>query len=403
VFVDTTLTTPPTGGGQTFLAHLAPALRHRGHDVTVITEPGADYSVAEQIGTSGVRVLDDVWPVTDMPEERARRLAEWVNRASADAYVLSLSRDVGWLALPFLRPETRTAAVVHLDGRAFYDPLAYYEAFVDFAIGVSHEIYQKLGPRCGVAENRTRQIAYGVERLSPGLIRDRLHEPRNPNGLQIAYIGRIVQTQKRILDLPALVTELNRRNVPFTLHLIGDGEDTPRLAAALQQAKVAGQVRWWGWLAPDEVRARLRQLDALVLPSDVEGLPLVLLEAMGYGVVPVATRIPSGNSELVRDGENGFLAAVGDMGGFAVRLEQMHRDPELLARLRRAAWETMDGYSIGRMVTAYETLFSGPATRAPRPAGPFPVMPSCRSPYPKWLRRVKWRLAGAAAVARRRA
>lgn len=401
VFVDTTLTTPPTGGGQTFLAHLAPALLHRGHDVTVITEPGDDRFVADQISTAGVRVLDDVWPVTDMPEERARRLAEWVNRASVDAYVLSLSRDVGWLALPSLRPETRTAAVVHSDGPAFYDPLAHYSPFVDAAIGVSREIYDKLPVRCGIPENRTRQIPYGVERLSPRQILDRVQEPRHPNGLQVAYIGRIVQSQKRVLDLPALVSELSRRSVPFTLHLIGDGPDTPRLAKALPPATVGGQIRWWGWLAPTEVRARLTQLDALVLPSEVEGLPLALLEAMAHGVVPVATRIPSGTGELIRDEENGFLAAVGDMGCFAARLEQVHRDPELLPRLRRAAWTTMEAYSIERMVSAYETWASGPAPRAPRPAGPFPVMPSCRSPYPTWLRRVKWRVAGAAEVARR--
>jgi glycosyltransferase involved in cell wall biosynthesis len=371
--------------------------------VTVITQPGDDRRVADQISTAGVRVLDDVWPVTDMPEERARRLAEWVNRASADAYVLSLSRDVGWLALPSLRPETRTAAVVHSDGRAFYDPLAHYAAFVDSAIGVSREIYQNLNVRCGVAENRRRQIPYGVERLSPRRLLDRIHEPRHPNGLQIAYVGRIVHSQKRVLDLPALVSELRRRSVPFTLHLIGDGPDAPRLAEALREANGGGggQVRWWGWLAPTEVSARLMQLDALVLPSEVEGLPLALLEAMGHGVVPVVTRIPSGHSEVVRDEENGFLAAVGDMGGFAARLEQMHCDPELFSRLRRAAWETTEAYSIERMVSAYEACLSEPAPRAPRPAGPFPVMPSCRSRYPIWLRRAKWRLAGAATVARR--
>ena len=256
-FVDTTLTTPPTGGCQTFLTHLALALRDRGHDVSVITEPGDDSRVADQIRGAGVRVLDDVWPATDIPEERARRLAEWVNRASLDAYVVSVSRDVGWLALPFLRPETRTAAVIHSDGPAFYDPLAHYEPFVDCAIGVSGEIHQKLASRCRIPPERTRQIPYGVDRFSRPQLRARVDEPCDPAGLQLAYVGRIAHSQKRVLDLPLLVSELTGRGVPFVLHMIGDGPDAPRLAEAFRETKGGEQVRWWGWLAPADVRARL--------------------------------------------------------------------------------------------------------------------------------------------------
>ena len=230
---------------------------------------------------------------------------------------------------------------------------------------------------------------------------ERLKVPQDRRPLEVAYIGRLVQSQKRVLDLAPLVRELARRNLPFVLHLIGSGEDAPRLREELARAEVGHHVRWWGWLTRTEVGARLRQLDALVLPSDVEGLPLALLEAMGHGVVPVATRIPSGNTELVRDGENGFLAAVGDSNGFADRLEQLHRDPALLTRLRRAAWVTSEDYSVEHMASAYEACFAGEGERAPRPSGPFPVMPSCRSRYPLWLRKVKWRLSGVLPGARR--
>jgi glycosyltransferase involved in cell wall biosynthesis len=400
--VDTTLTTPPTGGCQTFLAHLAPGLHARGHDVVVVTEPGKDSTVADRIRAAGVPVREDIWPPTDMPQERAQRLADWVREAATDAYVVSLSADVGWLALPLLPPATRTAAIVHSDGPTFYAPLAYYSAFVDAAVGVSRETHEKIVALAGVPEDRARRVPYGVERISAGVLEQRARAARHPDGLQLAYVGRVVQSQKRVLDLPALARALTDRQVPFTLHLVGDGEDAARLATALGEAVVAEGVRWWGWLAPDQVRARLLEMDSLVLPSEVEGLPLALLEAMACGVVPVVTRIPSGHTEIVRDGENGFLVAVGDMVGFAARLEQLHRDEALLSRLRRAAWETSERYSIERMVSAYEALLGQPTSRAPRPAGPYPVMPSCRSRYPDWLRRVKWRLAGTVALARRR-
>ena len=125
---------------------------------------------------------------------------------------------------------------------------------------------------------------------------ERLNVSRDQRLLEVAYIGRLAQTQKRVLDLVPLVQELARRNLPFVMHLIGAGEDGRRLHEEPARAGVSRHARWWGWLTPADVSVRLRQLDALVLPSESEGLPLVLLEAMGHGVVPVATRIASGNT-----------------------------------------------------------------------------------------------------------
>lgn len=392
--VDTTLTTPPTGGCQTFLEHLAPALQRRGHQVDVLTEPGPEQAVADRLRRAGVRVLQKVWPRRFLPEERGRRLAEWCGRERVDVYVVSLSRDVGWLALPHLDHAIRTAAVVQADVPAFYEPLTYYAAFVDRAVGVSRETHRKIAALCGVPESRSVRIPYGVNRLPETRLAERQRLSHDSRPLEIAYIGRLVQCQKRVLDLVPIVRELAGRSLPFAMHLIGSGEDAARLREALASAGVGQHVRWWGWLPPEDVSLCLKQFDALVLPSDFEGLPLVLLEAMAHGVVPVATRIASGNTELVRDGENGFLADVGDSSAFADRLEQLHRDPALLTRLRHAAWSTSADYSVERMAAAYEACFTSCADRAPRPAGAIPVMPSCRSRYPLWLRRLKWRLLG---------
>ena len=50
--------------------------------------------------------------------------------------------------------------------------------------------------------------------------------------------------------------------------------------------------------------------------SDYEGLPVALLEAMGNGLAPVVSRIASGNTELIKNEENGYLVEVGDIEGF---------------------------------------------------------------------------------------
>src|SRR4030042_80271 len=96
--VDTTLMQPPTGGCQTFLFGLGAGLAQRGWEVHVICEYGPDSSVAARLVRSGVKLHRDVWRPWHIPEERAPRLAAWAHESKVNAYVVSLSADVGWLA-----------------------------------------------------------------------------------------------------------------------------------------------------------------------------------------------------------------------------------------------------------------------------------------------------------------
>jgi glycosyltransferase involved in cell wall biosynthesis len=396
VIVDTTFTTPPTGGAHTFLVDLSTILVSRGWRVSVVSQPGNDQAIGRALIEAGAEVTMKLWQRRHLPEEKASRLANWVNRERPDAYVVSASPDVGWLALPLLDSSIATFTIAHNDVGAFYDPLKHYRPFVDCAIGVSEAIHQKIIRDCGVPVERARQIPYGVQPISPEQLAEKSSEPERP--LAIGYVGRIVQEQKRVLDFVPLVRELTNLNVPFQLEIIGDGPDRNELERQLKATGVGKDVNFTGWLSPEKVKTKLAALDVFLLLSDYEGLPVALLEAMAHGVVPVVTRIESGNTQLVRDGENGFVLPVGDTAGFAARLEALAGDREALAALGRAAWETSKQYSIERMADNYAAAFIEVAqrvsTRRDREGvgANYPVMNSCRSKYPFWLRRIKQRV-----------
>jgi glycosyltransferase involved in cell wall biosynthesis len=104
----------------------------------------------------------------------------------------------------------------------------------------------------------------------------------------------------------------------------------------------------------NDIRAHLASLDILVLPSTLDGRPVVVLEALALGVPVIASRV-GGLPALVRDGETGFLVEPGDTREAARHLHRLASDPEELDRLRHSARtfaETTLDASV--MNTAYE-------------------------------------------------
>ena len=76
----------------------------------------------------------------------------------------------------------------------------------------------------------------------------------------------------------------------------------------------------------DDIRAHLASLDVLILPSVMDGRPVVVLEALALGVPVIATRV-GGLPALVRDGETGFLVEPGDTEAMARHLRRLVDDP----------------------------------------------------------------------------
>jgi glycosyltransferase involved in cell wall biosynthesis len=402
VFVDTTLTTPPNGGAHTFLVDICRCLLAKGERVSVVTQPGSDESLVSVLQSAGVEVRMDLWRRSHLPEQRAKRLAKWVNDRNLDIYVVSASADVGWLALPHLSMNVATITIAHNDDPSFYEPLRHYHPFVDTAVAVSSEILRKIEKN--VAKERARKIAYGVTPVSEAELQHR-QSPGNGRPLQIVYVGRIVQGQKRVMDFVPLVRSLKARGVRFHLNLVGDGSHRSQLSEAFASAGLSEFVHFWGWQSSNEVKKLLSQMDVFILVSEYEGLPVALLEGMAQGLAPVVSRIASGNVEVINDAENGYLVPVGDIEGFAERLEHLANDLTQLRKIQRAAWLTSQQYTLEIMVNRYLECFAnargfGLSREFRRQAnGSYPLMSSCVSRYPAWLRRIKYHLTGFAIFA----
>jgi glycosyltransferase involved in cell wall biosynthesis len=105
--------------------------------------------------------------------------------------------------------------------------------------------------------------------------------------------------------------------------------------------------------------ACLAEHDVFVLPTRVEGLPVALLEAMGCGLVPVVSNIPSGVPDVVADGVTGFLPEVGDVDGFAHAIARLAADRSLLERFSGEARRTVEQqFDIRARAKDYQSLYA---------------------------------------------
>jgi colanic acid/amylovoran biosynthesis glycosyltransferase len=204
--------------------------------------------------------------------------------------------------------------------------------------------------------NRRFLRDFGGDRLSPVEVVHAGVDPRQyvfrertiPSRGPVAALCVATLQEKKghavLLEALASVPELERLNVD----LVGGGELRVPLEERVAALGLGERVRFLGARDEAEVRARLERADLFVLPSliaadgQMEGLPVVLIEALACGVPSVSTRL-SGIPELISDRDNGVLAEPGDAASLAASLRWVVDGGELdLAAGRRLVEREFD-------------------------------------------------------------
>ena len=156
---------------------------------------------------------------------------------------------------------------------------------------------------------------------------------------RILFVGRLVKRKgvnHLIEAVQALPAELRA-----SLTVIGDGPERGALAAQVREGGLEARVNFRGRVADSELKESYAASDVFVLPSvrdakgDTEGLGVVLLEAMSYGVPVVGSDI-GGITDIIEDGESGLLVPPASSDQLARALERLALDPALATRLGAA-------------------------------------------------------------------
>ena len=181
---------------------------------------------------------------------------------------------------------------------------------LDALLTVSPYLQQVIKERFGVDSTVVYNMYGEAFSLGPGSGRK--------NGIAFVAVGSLLP----IKHFDMMLDSLHRvKGIDWTLDIIGEGPERPRLEGLIREFGLEKRVRLLGRMGHEEIAKQLRNSDVFLLSSLRETFSVVCIEAMACGLPVISTRC--GGPELMVNDRNGVLVAVDDVAAMAAAIEQV--------------------------------------------------------------------------------
>lgn len=171
---------------------------------------------------------------------------------------------------------------------------------------------------------------------------------------KVLAVGRF-EYQKNFSELIDIWATVSQDFPEWKLEIVGDGPFRENLLKQIERLNIGLQTQITS--STKDVESHYQSSSIYVLTSHFEGLPMVLLEAQAMGLPIVSYACPSGPSDIVSDGETGFLVSPYDRVEFAARLRTLILNDELRASMSMRTMQASDRFSREHIMSKWETLF----------------------------------------------
>ncbi len=178
-----------------------------------------------------------------------------------------------------------------------------------------------------------------------------------PERVRILTIGRLIPRKGFQFLIRALPKIVENAAHDFEIEIVGDGPYQKELLKLAADLDVTEHIRFAGSVPYAELPGKYRDADIFILPSLAEGMPLVVLEAMGTGLPIVASRV-QGIEELVAEDVNGALFDPGDADGLARSLVKLINAGKRRVEMGEASVARVKPYDWKHIADAYLTLYA---------------------------------------------
>lgn len=201
-----------------------------------------------------------------------------------------------------------------------------------------------------------------------------LKNPLNPDFDDEAYEGI---RRKAIVTMGRLSVEKNQKLLveafskialkytEYIVEIYGDGPLKEELQRQIDSSGLNKRVLLMG--RKDRVRDYVKDASIFVLPSNSEGMPNALLEAMALGIPSIATDCPIGGSAfIIRDHENGLLLPMNDADALAQALAELIQNRVLAEKLGRNGRKVTEDFAAEKVSAEWEAYLKEVANRGER-------------------------------------
>lgn len=191
--------------------------------------------------------------------------------------------------------------------------------------------------------------------LHEDALKQRMERDCNSTVLFLGELGK----RKGCYDIPSVI-KMVKESIPdvrFVLAGAGSEADEKNIKQLIEDKGVRDNTVFPGWVRGEKKDRLLRKADVFFLPSYNEGMPMSVLDAMGYGLPIVSTNV-GGIPKIVHDGDNGYCCDAGDVKMFAEGITRLLMSDE---NRRIAAVESMKivkaGYSLEFHLQRLECIY----------------------------------------------
>jgi glycosyltransferase involved in cell wall biosynthesis len=328
---------PLAGGAEVYFQEIFSRLVSRGHHVALLSERFAGSEPEDVI--EGIRIIRAGGKFT-FNFTAGRLVGPLAESLDADIVIDDLNKIPFYSTWHTKRPVL--AILMHLfRGSIFRETLPPMAAYVW---------------RVGIDSDRIAVIPPGTDvgRFSP--------DPAVPREPLVLHVGRL-KRYKATGHLLQAARRLKERGVKFTVVVVGDGDDRPRLEGLTAKFGLGEQVRFTGFIPEAEKVNWYRRAAVLAENSAKEGWGLIVMEANACGTPVVVANSP-GLRDSSKDGVNGLMYEYGDVPALAEKLERLLSDESLRSRLgqQAIAWAkqwTWDGAAQAMERVIEETMNEG--------------------------------------------
>ena len=171
----------------------------------------------------------------------------------------------------------------------------------------------------------------------------------NDKEKRLLYVGRLENENKKPERALTIWENLSKQFQDWQLDIVGDGPDRARLEKWVSEHCLP-RVKFYGYQKPSSFYQRASML---LLTSDFEGFPLVLTEAMSFGVIPVAYGSFSAVYDIIEDGKDGIIVPKGNEGFnadvMAERIKPLMANHDKLNYMALNTIEKSKNYSIDKI------------------------------------------------------